>query len=285
VLAADNAKVFYERYPEHQKVAEARKIEIDSLLKAVRAGATEHEPRALRLARGFRADQAISSRDRFQIAMMVREVAIRRQNLGEAKDEILAQYEKAALDLYGEFPDEPGVYDLLLGVARNGSAAKTRALAGQLLLMPSPPAIKEQARSLVARLDMVGKPLVAEWEDAEGRSHRIQDYRGSVVVFYVWASWAPSPEAHQRVKASVPGGAMLVSVNLDPDAASGLAAKAKAGIGGIAYTDNRGVDAPLVRQLRADKVPGVYVVDRVGRFVGGGAPDELPALLALATNP
>lgn len=285
VLAADKAKDFYEKYPGHVNAVDARKVEVDSLFKAVRAGATEHEPRALRLSREIRSDTKIPSRDRFQVAMMVREVAIRQQNLGEARDEILAQYEKAAMDLYGEFPEEPAVFDLLIGVARNANADKSRALASQVLLMPAPPVAKEQARGIIARLDMPGKPLVAEWEDATGKPHQIQDFKGKIVVFYVWASWAPSPEADQKIKTMLPPAATLVSVNLDSDVTKGQAAKTKSGLGGISYFDQRGLDAPLARQLRADKVPGIYVVDAKGVFVGGGSPDQLAALLEAAAKP
>lgn len=284
MTAADKARGFYEKNPAHVNATEARKIEVEALFGAVRAGAGEHEPKAVRLAREFRANQGNPSRERYQIAAMVREREVRQQNHGESKEDVLAAYERAAMDLYGEFPNEPGVYELFLGVARNADAPKAREVANRILLMPAPPAVKDEARAMIARLDMPGKPFVAEWTDDKGAPHAVSDYKGRVLVFYVWASWAGATDADRQVKAQMLPSAVLVSVNLDNDTALGKAARIRADLGGVAYYDNRGLDAPLARQLRANRVPGVYVVDRRGIFIGGGAPDTLAALLDSAAK-
>ena len=279
VHAAGKAKEFYDQHPTHPKAGEARKIEASSLLRAARDGAVEHEEKALRLARDFRWDKKNSSRDRFEIAAFMREFEVQKQNFGESREDALAAYEKAARDLYGEFPDEPALYDLFLGVARNAEPVHARRVANQVLLMPAPATAKDEARTILGRLDMVGKPFEAEWVDEAGVSHRIQDKKGRLVVFYLWAMWAGAADPGDKVKALVPGHATVVSVNVDQDVARAKESRAKLGIPGIAYYDERGMNSPLARQLRATKVPGFYVVNARGEFVGGGGPEQLVALL------
>jgi hypothetical protein len=281
-MAADRAKQFYVQHPAHPKAREARKIEVESLLRAVRAGAYEHESKAVRLASDYRADGGNPRRDRFEVAALAQDIAMQKRPL-TSRAAILAEYEKTALELLGEFHDEPAAYDMLLGVARNADPVRARAMADRVLRMPAPAAVKEEAHLIIGRLDMPGKAIALEWQDDSGKSHKITDYGGKVVVFYVWAAWTPaSLEADGKVRTLVPSNAILVSVNVDTNLAEGRNAAARSGIAGIRYYDTRGIQGPLPRQLRVSQVPAVHVVDPRGKYVGAGDPRELPALLQAA---
>jgi hypothetical protein len=249
VTAADQAKAFLDKNPNHAGGADAKKIEAESMLRAVQVGGVEHETKALRLARDYRADKTNPSRDRFRIAAMVRQVGVQKENHGESREDVLAAYEKAAMDLYGEFPDEPAVYEMFLGVARNAEPVKARAVANRLLVMPAPGIVKDEAKAILARLDLPGKVLATEWTDEGGAFRSVRNYKGKIVVFFAWASWAPSADADQKIKTLLPPSAVLVSVNLDQDVAAGKAAKAKSGIGGVAYYDKRNQRDELTLKL------------------------------------
>jgi hypothetical protein len=172
---------------------------------------------------------------------------------------------------------------MFLGIARNADPAKARAMAQQLIRMPASAATKEQAQLIIDRLDMPGKMVAFEWQDELGKSHRLADFLGSVVVFYVWATWTPASEAAvPKIKSLVPASAVLVSVNVDKNVDAGKNAGRKSGLGGIAYYDQRGIDGPLPKQLRANQVPAVHVVDARGKYVGTGGPEALAALLQAA---
>ena len=199
VTAADQAKAFLDKNPNHAGAADAKKIEAESMLRAVQVGGVEHETKALRLARDYRADKTNPSRDRFRIAAMVRQVGVQKENHGESREDVLAAYEKAAMDLYGEFPDEPAVYEMFLGVARNAEPVKARAVANRLLVMPAPGIVKDEAKAILARLDLPGKVLATEWTDEGGAFRSVPNYKGKIVVFYAWASWAPSADADQKI--------------------------------------------------------------------------------------
>ncbi len=284
VAAADQAREFYAKHPTHAKAIEARKIEATALLSATREGAIEHEAKALRVAKEFRFEPRHSSADRYEVAAFMRELEVRKQNHGESREDVLAAYEKAAKDLYGEFPNEPRVFDLFLGVARNAAPPKARQVANDLLLMPAPAQVKDEARAILGRLDMVGKPLDLDFTDETGATHRVANQKGKTVVFFVWATWAGAADPGAAVKAKIPRGATTVSVNVDQDIGRGKAEKLKLGVSGIAYYDARGMNSPLARQLGVTKVPGFYVVNSRGEFVGSAGPEGLDELLQRAAK-
>ena len=284
VAAAEKARDFYGKHPTHAKAIEARKIEATSLLAAAREGAVEHEAKALRVAKEFRFEARHSSADRFEVAAFMRELDVRKQNHGESREDFMAAYEKAAKDLYGEFPNEPRVFDLFLGVARNAAPPKARQVANDILLMPAPAHVKEEARAILGRLDMVGKPLDLEFTDDTGAAHRLATHKGKTVVFFVWATWAGAADPGAAVKAKIPRAATTVSVNVDQDVARGKAEKAKLGVSGISYFDARGMSSPLARQLGVTKVPGFYVINARGEFVGSARAEELDELLQRAAR-
>ena len=279
--ASDKAREFYQRYPGHAKAAEAKKIEVVSLLRAVQTGAVEKEPQALRLGSEFRKDKKNASRDRYHVATTMLQMEVAKKKLG--RKELMQEYERRAFGLYGEFPQEPAVFDMFIGLARNAEPAKGRALAERILRMPAPDAVKKEAKSLIERLDLPGKAVAFEWQDENGKHHKISDYKGSAVVFYVWASWAPTTGATRtNVAHANKAGVVVVPVNVDTDVAKGKAAAKDAGAGSPGYYDERGFASPLPRQLKAATAPSIHVVDPNGVYVGSGSPNELESLLAQA---
>lgn len=284
VAAAEKAREFYAKHPTHAKAIEARKIEATALLSATREGAVEHEAKALRVAKDFRFEARHSSADRYEVAAFMRELDVRKQNHGESRENVLAAYEKAAKDLYGEFPNEPRVFDLFLGVARNAAPVKARQVANDILLMPAPAQVKDEARAILGRLDMVGQPITLEFTDEAGTAHHLASQKGKIVVFFVWATWAAAADPGAAVKARIPRAATTVSVNVDQDVTRGKSEKAKLGVSGISYFDPRGMGSPLARQLGVTKVPGFYVINARGEFVGSARAEELDELLQRAAR-
>ncbi len=282
LAAAARAKDFYTKYPAHEKAGAARAIEAISTLRAVQTGAVELEPAALRLAQDFRADGKNPSADRYHVATTVAQIEISKKGLKGA--DLLAEYEQRAKDLYGEFPDEPAVYDMFLGVARNADAVQARRVAQQVLTMPAPDSAKEEARAVIDRQDMPGKLLTLDWQDENGKLKRMADYRGKVVVFYLWSTWSSaSISGVEKLAAGLKSDVTLVSVNVDTDQEKGKGAKGTVpSSNGNSYFDARGLAGPLPKQLRATKVPAVFVIDANGVFVGTGSPSDLPGLLAKA---
>ena len=214
------------------------------------------------------------------MAALARELGVEKESYGEARTDRLAAYEKIAIDFYCESPNEPAVFDLFLGVARNAEPVKARSVANQI---PSCPR-RRPPRTRPARLlpASICRARLRNGTTTRAGFTDWQDYKGKILVFYFWATWASSPEGESKIKTGVPPGAILVSANLDQDSAKGKAARSKSQMGGIAHYDPRGLNAPLATQLRANKVPGVHVIGRRGLYVGGGGPESLTALIEAA---
>ena len=281
VAAAKMAHDFYTNNASDGRVTQAKKIEVLSLLKADDTGSSEVEPEALRLARQYRSDNANASSDRFAVAMAVTHLQIERERIRD-HTALMKEYLSRANDLYGEFPNEPAMYDLYIGIARNGDDDTARTVAKQVLGMPAPDNIKQQAQAVIDRLDMPGKPIHLEWQDQSGKFYNSADLKGKVLVFYVWATWAGGATTQAQPLGQLPANTMLVSVNVDTDVAKGKDATSKAPFAGITYVDDRGLDGPLPRELKASKVPAVHVVDANGVYVGSGPIAQLTTLLAKA---
>jgi hypothetical protein len=283
VAAANQAQAFYTRYPKDSRASSARRIQVISLLRAANTGTIELEPQALRLARDYRSDTANASHDRYQVAMTVLQREILRKTIKD-QAQLMQEYHDRALDLYGEFPNEPAVFELFLGVARNAEPVLGRSTADAILRMPAPDSIKSEAQAVIDRLDMPGKPVAFEWQDESGKSFSVANFKGKILIFYVWASWAHnSIDGFSLVAAAKGPGIEVISVDVDTDPQKGRQAMSKTDIGAIVYSDGRGMKGPLPQQLRAYRVPGVHVVDAKGTYVGTGSPADLGGLLTKAS--
>jgi thiol-disulfide isomerase/thioredoxin len=140
----------------------------------------------------------------------------------------------------------------------------------------------------------VANPLDVEMRDASDRRVRLADFKGSIVLVDLWASWCADCElsfpALDRISREYgPRGVKVVAVNLDErrkDATSFLERRP---------SDMRVLFDPRARLLEAFGAPGIpssYLIDRQGtvRFAHGGyRPDteakyreQLDSLLAEA---
>lgn len=282
LYASEKAREFHTKNPTHEKAAEAKHIEAVSLLRAVQTGSVTQEPKALRLGHEFRADSTNASAARFQVASTMTQIKVSKKQIRD-RDALMAEYEQSAFDLYGEFPNEPQVFEMMLGVARNSKPEKARALVERIHRMPAPAEVKAQAADIVARLDMPGKSLPLEWQDENGDSRTLAEYKGRPVVFYVWGTGATGSEsALAEFAKSGRSDVEIVSVNIDRNVEQAKTAKRDGLQGKSSYFDERGLDGPLAKQLKVARVPAVHVVDASGVYIGVGAPSELESLLAQA---
>ncbi len=70
-------------------------------------------------------------------------------------------------------------------------------------------------------LSLPKKPLAPDFEtiDLEGKTHRLSDYRGQVVIVNFWATWCPPcraemPSMQRAWEALRPEGVVLLAVNM-----------------------------------------------------------------------
>ena len=101
----------------------------------------------------------------------------------------------------------------------------------------------------------------------EGRSHRLQDYRGKVVLVNFWATWCapcveemPSMERLRRALAARPFAVLAVNLGESPEAIAAFLARVPVGFAVL-----RDADGTAARAWGARYLPASYLVDGEGR--------------------
>ncbi len=147
-------------------------------------------------------------------------------------------------------------------------------------------------------LPAVAEPFPApefELKDIDGRTHRLSDYRGKVVILNFWATWCPpcikempSMERARQMIEDEDIAILAINVGEDEDSI-------------FMFTGNYPVEFPLLMDLEAETIkqypvtglPTTYIIDPTGRathrVVGSREWDD-PQLLdslraILMTNP
>lgn len=259
----DLAKDFYTRHPRHAKAVEARKLEAIMLVRAVQSGDTSIEGRMEAVVESFCSDQSIPELQRAEVAGTHAFTGILRRNL--KGKELSAAYEDTARRLIVLYPAQPQGYESLLAIAGGNETTKGRSLAQELVQMPAPATVKQNARLLVDRIDLVGTPLSQVLSDAGAKEAQAALQAGKPTIIYTWASWSPGSVALGEMLAKRKGAtANIIGLNLDQDtAAAGELAKAHKLPGRLHY-DNRSVQGALAKRLRVNGAPLVYFVDAQG---------------------
>lgn len=281
VATANQAKAFYLAFPTHPKAAAAKKMEVTTLLDAVDAGQVTEETRAVQLGASFRNDHANSEADRFQVARQMMELELEKKNLrSDARTEDL---DRQADMLSTEFPNNPGVYRLYLEVVENASEAKARQVADKILSASAPAAIKDQARTVIERYDLVGKAVALDFVSESGTAFKLADKKGKIVVAYVWSgATRTSAAAFASVAKAIKPEHEVVGINVDKDVARAKATIAQEKPPGLQYVDERGLGSPVATQLKIVDVPCVYVFKANGELAGFGSAGQLAKLLKTA---
>ena len=186
--AADKAKDFYTRFPKHANASEAKAKEHEMLGYAVQLGATNQNARLAALENERLKDPSLSDDERFEL----RKAAVQREAKAKQPDgmeAVMAQFEKGVRELQTEFPKQEEVYQMLMMVLQNSSGEKSRALADELVKSSAPDEIKEAAKAVLKKMDMVGKPLNIKFTAVDGREIDISKMAGKVLLIDFWATW------------------------------------------------------------------------------------------------
>jgi peroxiredoxin len=150
----------------------------------------------------------------------------------------------------------------------------------------SDPAIKTHFEKRLARLNMIGKPAPEiEGKDVDGKSVRLGDLRGKVVLVDFWATWCPPcaasfPTLRQLAREHKDRGFAILGVNLDDLARSesGLpgpgAEPTKSDIRSFlvshraGWTNLVGLGADAAaKAFGVEEIPASFLIDREGKII------------------
>ena len=189
--AADKAKDFYTRFPQHARVAEAKDKEHLMLEMAVQLGNTNRLAQLQALEKALLANPTQDEEKRFELrSKSVQTAAMSRQ--AEGMPAMLEEFEKGARELQKEFPKNPEVYQMFLMIASNSEGEKSRVLAKEIEAGPADNEAKEAARKILKDLERAGKPITQKFKAVDGRDVDLEKLLGKVVLVDCWATWCGS---------------------------------------------------------------------------------------------
>jgi thiol-disulfide isomerase/thioredoxin len=271
--AAEKARQFYTKYPQHEMADEARTREQYLLGVAIQLGNTNAVARLSALEELRLKDPNLSEDDRLQlrIGQLQRSVMSRRDTDPAAA---MTDLEKGARALMKEFPKRTELSGLLLSVAQGwleqNQPDKARALAQELVADKPEAEVLSEAEGILTRLDRLGKPLALKFKAVDGREVDVQAMKGKVLLIDFWATWcgpcmAELPKVRAAYEKLKPKGFEILGISLDreQDALEKVLAREK-----MTWPQcfDGGDGSKLAESFEIASIPTLWLVDKKGNL-------------------
>lgn len=243
-LAADLARNFYTRFPDHDMSSEAMSMEQRLLNGPLKADVLEYRVNCL--------ERDANSKG------VTNEGAI------------LQEFEKGIRELLKGSPDHFVPNQALLKIARQMGDSNGLKLAREVRdARGVPDFVKEEAAELLKKLDAVGKPFVIKFTAVDGMEIDLQQFNGKVVLLDYWATWcvpcvAELPQLKALYEKLHADGFEILGISLDEKetALRGFVEKEK--ISWPQFCDGKGWQNRFAQQWAIKAIPTLWLVDRKG---------------------
>ena len=272
---ADQAKIFYTANPTHDRTAEARNVEIFSLIASIEDGDATVTGRLGQAVADLRADLSIPVKIRAK-GVAAHEFTRAWRGLN-SRTQRMETTERIARDLIREFPTEPQGYEALLACGQADVSVKSEQIARELIVSNAPEDIRKSAQGLLDRSALVGSALSAVLGVA-GADLLAALPSGEPVIVYSWATWGPgSIELGRMIQARR---FAAIGICLDEQVEAAKKAEHAEGLGGKHLYDAQGRQGSMAGRLNFNTAGQIYLVDAQGviRDVRGG--EDLETKLA-----
>ena len=261
--AADKAREFYTKYPNHPKAAEAQQREKLMLSQAVRFGATER-------LKQLEASPALTDEEKFEAEVNeLNRRAMEKQP--EGLEAVLAEFEKGTRELMKKHPDRTETWQLLFLVGQNSANPETskRVLNEIRESEKAPEELKERALGALKKIDAVGHPLELSFTSMEGKKIDIQEMDGKVVLVDFWATWCgPCVQELPNVKKVYekyhPQGFEIVGISFDKKKETLEEFVKEYEMPWPQYFDGQGWGNKFGAQYNITAIPTMWLVDKKG---------------------
>ena len=268
-LAADKAKEFHTRFPDHRNAAFARSVHRELLKAAVQLGAEDRKAQLEALGAESGEPVLQPAPGPFEKRMneaMAKAMALQSQGMPA----VLEAFEKGVREVQKEFPDRPEIYSALMEVAQNSGAEKKKALFQEILAAKvAPEELKQAVQAIQEQLDRVGKPFALAFTATDGSKVDIASLKGKVVLVDFWATWCgPCVREVPNVVAAYdrlhPKGLEILGISLDEDETEMKQFVKKNKMPWPQYFDGEGWKNKIAKPLGVNSIPAMWLVDKKG---------------------
>jgi len=271
-IAADLARAFYEKYPNHTKAKEAREKELKLNEVSVQLGNTNRLVRLQELRESLVNSPDLPESERFRLRLMqVQQEASAKHDQGMPA--VLDAMEAGARKLMKEFPGRTEPNNLLVQIVsaavQDGDLDRARRLATELEGSKLPEAAKNLVRAQLKRYDVVGKPFVFIALGLDGKEINLEKLRGKVVLIDYWASWcgpcmAEVPNMKRLYEEYHSQGFEIIGVNLDEDRDVLKTTVEKHGMNWLHHFDGANPDGGWAGKYGISAIPTLWLIDNQG---------------------
>ena len=266
---ADKAREFYTQFPKDPRSADARKRERMFLGYSADRGDTNRAARLKTLEAEQLKDPNVSEDEKFELrARAVERAASAKEDQG--MEAVVAELEKGARELQKDYPKRPEVYEMLLMVAANSSSENSKKIADEIVKNDAAPEeMKAEAKSILKKLEALGKPLAIKFTAVDGREVDLQKMKGKVVLVDFWATWcvpcvAEVPHVKETYDRLHDKGFEIVGISFDESKEKLEDFVKLKHLPWPQYFDGEGWKNKFGQEFGINSIPAMWLVDKKG---------------------
>jgi thiol-disulfide isomerase/thioredoxin len=270
-IGADKAREFQERFKDHPKAAEAKRLYRELLEVAVSLG---NEGKVSEL-QALGPDPAKAQEEAAAAAVGAKlqdAVAQSRKLQSQGMEAVLGEFEKRLMVLEKEFPERGEIYAAYLEIAQLRGGEKSKELMAKILKSDKvPPQIRAMAEGIQKTQERIGKPLNIAFTATDGRKVDLAQMKGKVVLIDFWATWcgpcvAEVPNVVAAYERLHPKGFEIVGISFDEEADALKAFTAKHKMSWAQYFDGEGWKNKFGSEFGIRGIPAMWLVDKKGNL-------------------
>lgn len=271
--SANLARDFVKSFPEAKdRVDQAKDVEFNMLQLAVRLGVSDESERLKALETSRLEDPNIPEDQRFEIRVNAMQRVIMEKE-SQGMPVLLATFESEVRKLQKDFPSREEPLMMLLQLSQMVESDKAKLLAQEAFEKAKDPMLKEEAKSILDKLSLMGSKLTLSFKPLNTEKHgdevSIESLKGKVVLIDFWATWCgPCIQELPNVKqayADLHGqGFEILGISFDNDESTLTRFVKKENMPWPQYFDGKGWGNSLGQRFGINSIPSMWLVDKKG---------------------